>query len=825
LGDLGGPNTEANKLKEVVKMRKQVKFGLLGFVILVLVVTMTTFVFAVPNSISYQGRLLESGILVDGSKTMNFKIYDASTGGNEIWSTPNQTVTVRQGIYSVDLGPMSASSVSGNSLYLLVNVEGSDLLPRTKISSVASAINASQIKGTNIFTENGNVGVGTTVPNTNLEVVGGVQVSATVTANIFAGAGTGLTGTAASLTAGDSNQLGGLAAASYATANASFLTEGTLPMARLSGTLPALNGSLLTNLPGSSGTLSGLVQSTEVGTSYINGGNVGIGTAIPAALLDVRGNTIVSGNISATGNLRITGNIYATGTVSGGSNAAWTLNGSNAYYNGGNVGIGTTNPKAKLQVFGAVNTSNLVLSAFHDTAGRSQSISFWNTNSTGAEESRIAMYGDTNWGGHLAFLTKPNTGIGSIITENMRITSGGNVGIGTTNPLGNLHVTGNNNVLFTMNGNVGIGTTNPGANLEVKGTNPALELSSGVGETIDIDFNENDTVSNARIRYVDSGLTIGTVGDGFESMRIAANGNVGIGTTNPLQKLEVVGNARVSGNSFVLGNVGIGTTNPTQKLDVAGTVKATSFSGDGSALTGVPASSIIQSTVTDIDGNRYKTVLIGGKWWMAENLAVTKRPNGVALPNRISAGVPDNAGSSWSGDTGYWGLPNSTETTPTGTARVGYAYQWSAIMSGNAAAVTDYQQIQGICPNGWHLPTHYEWADLEKNAGTNPNAFPYNYSTTAVWLGTDEGTNLKSATALSGAGATGGSDTKGFAGVLAGYRNTDGTFSSRGASTVFWSSSGSGSTAWNRHLNSGYTQVSRNTNSKALGFSVRCVKD
>ena len=100
--------------------------------------------------------------------------------------------------------------------------------------------------------------------------------------------------------------------------------------------------------------------------------------------------------------------------------------------------------------------------------------------------------------------------------------------------------------------------------------------------------------------------------------------NIGIGTTNPTSKLHVVGDVRVSGvvtatsfsgdgsaltgisggsssSQFVttsagihtLSNVGIGTTNPTSKLHVSGDVRvsgvitATSFSGDGSGLTGI----------------------------------------------------------------------------------------------------------------------------------------------------------------------------------------------------------------------------------------------
>ena len=45
------------------------------------------------------------------------------------------------------------------------------------------------------------------------------------------------------------------------------------------------------------------------------------------------------------------------------------------------------------------------------------------------------------------------------------------------------------------------------------------------------------------------------------------------------------------------GNVGIGTSSPTQKLDVNGTIKATSFSGDGSALTGITSTNLIKAQV------------------------------------------------------------------------------------------------------------------------------------------------------------------------------------------------------------------------------------
>lgn len=62
-------------------------------------------------------------------------------------------------------------------------------------------------------------------------------------------------------------------------------------------------------------------------------------------------------------------------------------------------------------------------------------------------------------------------------------------------------------------------------------------------------------------------------------------------------------------------------------------------------------------------------------------------------------------------------------------------------------------------------------------------------------------------------------------GLLAGNRNTDGSFNNRGTNANFWSSTQSSTNAWNRNLNSTNATVNRNANTKANGFSVRCLKD
>ena len=65
-----------------------------------------------------------------------------------------------------------------------------------------------------------------------------------------------------------------------------------------------------------------------------------------------------------------------------------------------------------------------------------------------------------------------------------------------------------------------------------------------------------------------------------------------------------------------------------------------------------------------------------------------------------------------------------------------------------------------------------------------------------------------------------------IAALLAGNRNTNGTFNNRGTNGNWWSSSEASATnAQNRNLNSSQAGVNRNSNNKANGFSVRCLKD
>jgi uncharacterized protein (TIGR02145 family) len=207
-------------------------------------------------------------------------------------------------------------------------------------------------------------------------------------------------------------------------------------------------------------------------------------------------------------------------------------------------------------------------------------------------------------------------------------------------------------------------------------------------------------------------------------------------------------------------------------------------------------------TVTDIDGNVYRTVVIGNYLWMVENLKTTSYDNGTKIPNITDSIV-------WTDLTtgAYCWYRNDTSYAKT----YGALYNWYAVNTGR------------LCPDGWRVPADTAWKDLEGNADTRFGRGD------PVWdeqggRGQDAGMRLKATSGWSTGGS--GTDDTGFSARPGGERCSKGRFFVAGRSGFWWTSSGyTESIAWYRNIIYGLEDIYRNLHPKWMGFSVRCIRD
>ena len=124
-----------------------------------------------------------------------------------------------------------------------------------------------------------------------------------------------------------------------------------------------------------------------------------------------------------------------------------------------------------------------------------------------------------------------------------------------------------------------------------------------------------------------------------------------------------------------------------------------------------------QIRVEDADGNFYSTVLIGTQCWMKENLKTTHYADGEEIPYS-SATYIEAAHYFYPG-----GNANNVET-------YGLLYNWNAAMHGATyTSTTDPTGVQGICPDGWHLPSYAEVVTLMNYVRATPEYLCNNAST------------------------------------------------------------------------------------------------
>lgn len=213
---------------------------------------------------------------------------------------------------------------------------------------------------------------------------------------------------------------------------------------------------------------------------------------------------------------------------------------------------------------------------------------------------------------------------------------------------------------------------------------------------------------------------------------------------------------------------------------------------------------ICGQTIYDRDNFTYKTILIGDRCWLGENLKTRRRVDGTCIntASGLYSVTPDCLTMVSGVPNGNGGFPSSDRDCilSTGNARgtesdcsKGYTlYRWSAAMDGSTV-----EGAQGICPKGWHIPTYNEFYDF------------------FVTLG---GTQV-----AGGLMRVGGSS--GYEAPLAGYRGTSGNS---------YSSNGSGGFMWTSTLSGWPFDISFSSSSTAIGYiwndptnslSIRCIKD
>jgi uncharacterized protein (TIGR02145 family) len=186
-------------------------------------------------------------------------------------------------------------------------------------------------------------------------------------------------------------------------------------------------------------------------------------------------------------------------------------------------------------------------------------------------------------------------------------------------------------------------------------------------------------------------------------------------------------------------------------------------------------------------------VVIGTQTWATKNLDVATFRNGDAIPeaktNEEWRAAGENKQPAWC----YY------ENDATNGTKYGKLYNWYAL-----------NDLRGLAPTGWHIPTDEEWTVLSTFLGGENVA----------------GEKMKSSSGWNDAGN--GNNSSGFSGLPGGSRGCVGFFYDVGSDGSWWSASESAeSDAWYRGLYYYYSNLDRHNANffKYNGFSVRCVKD
>ncbi len=204
--------------------------------------------------------------------------------------------------------------------------------------------------------------------------------------------------------------------------------------------------------------------------------------------------------------------------------------------------------------------------------------------------------------------------------------------------------------------------------------------------------------------------------------------------------------------------------------------------------------------VKDIDGNIYRTIQVGHQIWMAEDLKTTRYANGTPIEL-----VTDNT--AWNNlsttDKAYCFYNNNENEA------YGALYTWAAAMNGAPSNTSYPSNLQGVCPDGWQLPSYSAWVVLMNTLGGE------NYAGGAM---------KEAGISHWQTPNTGATNSSGFTALPTGSRN-DGTFNNMGMLTIWWSATGLDETqarGYRTHYNT--KTLDWMVINKKDGHPVRCMK-
>lgn len=209
--------------------------------------------------------------------------------------------------------------------------------------------------------------------------------------------------------------------------------------------------------------------------------------------------------------------------------------------------------------------------------------------------------------------------------------------------------------------------------------------------------------------------------------------------------------------------------------------------------------------VIDFDGNSYDTVQIGNQIWLKQNLRSTHYNDGTVIPN-----ITDS--STWVNLTSAAYCDYNNE--PDSSLIYGRLYNWYTVD-------TTTNGGKNPCPCGWHVPTDVEWNIMEIYLDSTVD------TTASGWVGTDIGRKLKETGTTHWMFDNSTTNSSRFTALPGGFRNLDGDFFYIQQVGLWWTTTEYPYPpyAWDRELTLLDSAISRSTDEKVFGSSVRCLMD